>query len=326
MLLCIKKESLPIANAQNFRFVEGAVESANLVRETCINEGVDTIMHFAAQTCVDNSFGNSMLFTECNIMGTHVLLEVAESLGAQLKLFIYVSTDEVYGEGKDSHKMTEMDVLEPTNPYAATKAGGEFLAKAYHRSFGVPLIITRGNNVYGPHQYPEKIVSKFISQLLRKRPVTLHGGGSHRRNFIHVEDCAAAFDVILQHGVIGQVYNIGSDNEVTNIDLALQLIRLCGLADQQDIYISFVEDRPFNDQKYSIDWAALKALGWSETVPWEEGLASTVEWYKQVDADYWEGSIESALVSHPRRSVDDVGKDSGRPERMETTISLAVVY
>jgi len=130
----------------------------------------------------------------------------------------------------------------------------------------------------------------------------------------------------LHHGVIGQVYNIGSDNEVANIDLALQLIRLCGLADQQDIYISFVEDRRFNDQKYSIDWAALKALGWSETVSWEEGLASTVEWYKQVDADYWEGSIESALVAHPRRSVEEVCKDSGRPERMESTISLAAVH
>merc|ERR1711988_814317 len=161
-------------------------------------EEIDTIVHFAAQTHVDNSFGNSFQFTQDNIYGTHVLLESAKLAG--VKRFVHVSTDEVYGEGEhDESPMIEDHVLEPTNPYAATKAGAEFLVKSYHRSFNLPVVITRGNNVYGPHQYPEKLIPKFINQLTRNRPVTLHGDGKNTRNFLYVEDVARAFDKIV-HG------------------------------------------------------------------------------------------------------------------------------
>ena len=158
----------------NYKFIKGNICSSELVSYVLESEKIDTIMHFAAQTHVDNSFGNSFQFTQNNILGTHVLLESAKV--ANIARFIHVSTDEVYGEQRlDQEAMNEEQVLEPTNPYAATKAGAEFIAKSYHRSFGMPLIITRGNNVYGPHQYPEKLIPKFINQLTRGRQVTLHG-------------------------------------------------------------------------------------------------------------------------------------------------------
>ena len=158
----------------NYKFIKGNICSSELVSYVLESEKIDTIMHFAAQTHVDNSFGNSFQFTQNNILGTHVLLESAKV--AKVARFIHVSTDEVYGEQRlDQEAMNEEQVLEPTNPYAATKAGAEFIAKSYHRSFGMPLIITRGNNVYGPHQYPEKLIPKFINQLTRGRQVTLHG-------------------------------------------------------------------------------------------------------------------------------------------------------
>ena len=158
----------------NYKFIKGNICSSELVSYVLEAEKIDTIMHFAAQTHVDNSFGNSFQFTQNNILGTHVLLESAKV--AKVARFIHVSTDEVYGEQHmDQEAMDEEQVLEPTNPYAATKAGAEFIAKSYHRSFGMPLIITRGNNVYGPHQYPEKLIPKFINQLTRGSQVTLHG-------------------------------------------------------------------------------------------------------------------------------------------------------
>ena len=166
-------------------------------------------------------------------------------------------------------------VLEPTNPYAATKAGAEFLAKSYQRSFGMPIVITRGNNVYGPHQYPEKLIPKFINQLSRGRKVTLHGDGSNKRNFLYVEDVARAFEIILFKGKIGLIYNIGGSNERRNIDVARDLIKLSGLAtdSSEDTMITFVADRVFNDFRYHINSDRLISLGWKEQVTWEEGIS-----------------------------------------------------
>jgi UDP-glucose 4,6-dehydratase len=154
-----------------------------------------------------------------------------------------------------------LQVLEPTNPYAATKAGAEFLAKSYHRSFGMPIIITRGNNVYGPHQYPEKMIPKFINQLMRGRKVTLHGDGLNTRNFLFVEDVARAFEVILFKGEVGKIYNIGGTNEKTNIEVASQLIKISGHEGPVEERMVFVEDRVFNDLRYYISCDKLHALG-----------------------------------------------------------------
>jgi dTDP-glucose 4,6-dehydratase len=258
-------------------------------------------MHFAAQTHVDNSFGNSFQFTQNNIMGTHVLLESAKNHG--IKRFIHVSTDEVYGEQHhDQDPMMEEQVLEPTNPYAATKAGAEFLAKSYHRSFGMPLIITRGNNVYGPHQFPEKLIPKFINQLMRGRAVTLHGDGQNKRNFLFVEDVARAFEVILFRGKVGMIYNIGGTNEQTNLEVAKNLISLSGYKEKENTMMTFVEDRVFNDLRYHINSDRLMELGWREQVSWEDGLKRTFEWYQKNSSRF--GDIETALVAHPRVGID----------------------
>jgi len=290
-----------VKSLPNYKFVKGNICSSDLVNFVLETEQIDTIMHFAAQTHVDNSFGNSFQFTQNNIMGTHVMLESAKVAG--IKRFIHVSTDEVYGEqSKDQAAMSEEQVLEPTNPYAATKAGAEFLAKSYHRSFGMPIIITRGNNVYGPHQFPEKLIPKFINQLLRGRAVTLHGTGENTRNFLYVEDVARAFEILLFRAKVGIVYNIGGSNEKANIDVARTLIKLAGHEEREKEFMTFVEDRAFNDLRYSINSSKLHELGWRELVSWEEGLAHTFDWYSKYSSRY--GAIESALVAHPRLGID----------------------
>lgn len=289
-----------IKDYPNYKFIQGNICSSDLVNYILKEENIDTIMHFAAQTHVDNSFGNSFQFTENNILGTHVLLESAKAAG--VKRFIHVSTDEVYGEQqKDQEAMLEEQVLEPTNPYAATKAGAEFLAKSYHRSFGMPIIITRGNNVYGPHQYPEKLIPKFINQLSRGNKVTLHGTGENTRNFLFVEDVARAFEVILFKAQVGMIYNIGGTNEMKNIDVARDLINLLGHS-KPEMMMQFVEDRVFNDLRYHINSDKLMQLGWREEVDWKTGLQMTVDWYRKYSFRY--GNIDNALVAHPRAGLN----------------------
>lgn len=289
-----------IKDYPNYKFVKGNICSSDLVNYVLDAENIDTIMHFAAQTHVDNSFGNSFQFTENNIMGTHVLLESAKL--ANIKRFIHVSTDEVYGEQRlDQEAMDEEQVLEPTNPYAATKAGAEFLAKSYHRSFKMPIIITRGNNVYGPHQYPEKLIPKFINQLMRGRQVTLHGTGSNKRNFLYVEDVARAFEIILFKAKVGVIYNIGGSNERANIEVANDLITLAGYSGRESSMMTFVEDRVFNDLRYHINSDRLYELGWRELVTWEQGIDMTFKWYQTNSHRF--GNIEDALVPHPRAGL-----------------------
>jgi len=291
-----------VEHLPNYKFVRGNICSPDMVNYILKEEKIDTIMHFAAQTHVDNSFGNSFQFTQNNIFGTHVLLEAAKIHG--IRRFIHVSTDEVYGEGQEGEDpMLEEHVLEPSNPYAATKAGAEFLVKSYHRSFKLPVIITRGNNVYGPHQYPEKLIPKFISQLMRGRAVTLHGTGLNTRNFLYVTDVARAFETILFKGHEGVIYNIGGDHEISNIETARHLIRIMGLSSRMESLITFVSDRAFNDKRYTIDTSRLSDLGWREEVSLEEGLHRTVEWYRR--NGYRFGDIETALVAHPRAGVND---------------------
>lgn len=297
----------------NFKFIKGDIATADLVTYCFLEEKIDTIMHFAAQTHVDNSFGNSLAFTQSNIFGTHVLLECAKNCPT-IKRFVHVSTDEVYGEGEDfeTDPMSEEHVLEPTNPYAATKAGAEFLVKSYFRSFKLPCLITRGNNVYGPHQFPEKLIPKFTNQLMTGKKLTLHGDGTNTRNFLYVTDVASAFDKILHKGTPGHVYNIGGDNEVSNVKVAQTLLKIFGLEDEEDKWITYVPDRTFNDLRYTINSSKLHELGWTEKMSWEEGLQTTVDWYKKFTSRY--GNIDKALVAHPRML------DGNQPEGITTFV------
>lgn len=296
-----------IQNAPNYKFIKGNILSSDFVSFVLKEEDIDTIIHFAAQTHVDNSFGNSFQFTENNIRGTHVLLEAAKAHG-KIRRFIHVSTDEVYGEagseGQEAEEHTESTLLQPTNPYAATKAGAEFLVQAYHRSFNMPTIITRGNNVYGPRQFPEKLIPKFICLLQKRKPCCIHGNGNNKRSFIHVDDTISAFDVILHKGHVGQIYNIGTSAEHSNLEVAKDLIKIFGLQDRENDYITFVENRLFNDFRYGMNSDKLRKLGWEQKVGWEEGLKRTADWYvKYVINDpkpWWETNLDGALVPHPR--------------------------
>lgn len=277
---CSSLKSLnEIAACDNFTFVEGNILCAETLARVIVVHAIDTVLHFAAQSHVDNSFENSIDFTKNNVLGTHMLLEAAKT--HKIKRFIHVSTDEVYGHGADGIVSAETAQLAPTNPYAATKCAAEYLVRAYHTSFGLPVIITRGNNVYGPHQYPEKIIPKFINLLMAGQPCTIHGSGRNQRNYMYVTDTAEAFLTVLRRGKIGEIYNIGSPVEKSTLEVARDLIRQFGLPNTHE-YITFVEDRAFNDLRYPVSVDKLTALGWrGPRVDWHEGLCHTVRWYKE---------------------------------------------
>ncbi|KAH1105599.1 hypothetical protein J1N35_009367 [Gossypium stocksii] len=291
------KNLLPSQSSPNFKFVKGDIASADLVNYLLVAESIDTIMHFAAQTHVDNSFGNSFEFTKNNIYGTHVLLEACKVTG-QIRRFIHVSTDEVYGETNEDAVVGnhEASQLLPTNPYSATKAGAEMLVMAYGRSYGLPVITTRGNNVYGPNQFPEKLIPKFILLAMRGKTLPIHGDGCNVRSYLYCEDVAEAFEVILHNGEVGHVYNIGTKKERRVIDVAKDICKLFSMDPETNIQC--VENRPFNDQRYFLDDQKLKNLGWSERTIWEEGLKKTIAWYTK-NPEWW-GDVTGALLPHPR--------------------------
>ena len=292
------KNLIPSRSSPNFKFIKGDIGSADLINYILLTESIDTIMHFAAQTHVDNSFGNSFEFTKNNIYGTHVLLEACKVIGGQVKRFIHVSTDEVYGETDEDALVGnhEASQLLPTNPYSATKAGAEMLVMAYGRSYGLPVITTRGNNVYGPNQFPEKSIPKFVLLAMKGKTLPIHGDGSNVRSYLYCEDVAEAFEIILHRGEVGHVYNIGTKKERRVIDVARDICRLFSL--DPDTHVKFVENRPFNDQRYFLDDEKLKNLGWFERTTWEEGLRKTMDWYVK-NPDWW-GDVSGALVPHPR--------------------------
>ncbi|KAG6479651.1 trifunctional UDP-glucose 4,6-dehydratase/UDP-4-keto-6-deoxy-D-glucose 3,5-epimerase/UDP-4-keto-L-rhamnose-reductase RHM1-like [Zingiber officinale] len=311
----------PSRASPNFKFVKGDIASADLVQFLLVTESIDTIMHFAAQTHVDNSFGNSFEFTKNNIYGTHVLLEACKVTGL-VRRFIHVSTDEVYGETDEDAVVGnhEASQLLPTNPYSATKAGAEMLVMAYGRSYGLPVITTRGNNVYGPNQFPEKLIPKFILLAMRGQPLPIHGDGSNVRSYLYCEDVAEAFEVVLHRGEIGHIYNIGTKKERRVVDVARDI---CGLFNMNpDSLIKFVDNRPFNDQRYFLDDQKLKNLGWCERTTWEDGLRKTMEWY--TSNPQWWGDVSGALVPHPRMLMIPgiIGQEAAKDKNLQTSINF----
>jgi len=248
----------------NYKFIKGNITSKDLVLHILNEYSIDAIIHFAAQSHVDNSFDNSLQYTTDNVMGTHVLLQASKEYG-KIKKFLHFSTDEVYGEVDLEHPgCHEKSLLNPTNPYAATKAAAEFLVRSYYHSFNLPVVIVRCNNVYGPNQYPEKLIPKFIKLLREGKPLTIHGNGSTRRNFIWAEDVAIATELIFHNGVLNEVYNIGTKQEYSVMDVATLLIERMTEDRAINNHVIFVEDRPFNDFRYSVDTTLLKSLGWEE--------------------------------------------------------------
>jgi len=265
-----------IRNNSRYKLIKGNLCSYDLVRHIINDYQIDYVIHFAAQSHVQNSFEDSLQYTKDNIEGTHTLLEVCRRY-KNIKKFIHVSTDEVYGESmieEDENKKTENSILCPTNPYAATKAGAELIAQSYYHSFKMPIIITRGNNVYGPNQYPEKLIPRFIEQLRDNKKVTIQGDGSNIRAFLHSYDVARAFEIILEKGKIGEIYNIGSDEnqEYTVLQVAKLLIEKIKNTKEHNDWITYIEDRPFNDKRYYISNQKIKDLGWSIDIDFEDGI------------------------------------------------------
>lgn len=271
---CASKDN--VKKFDNYKFIEGNITDKSLIFFILNEYNIDTIIHFAAQSHVDNSFDSSLQYTQDNIVGTHILLECVKKYN-KLENFIHFSTDEVYGEVNITHEgCSEMSLLNPTNPYAATKAAAEFLVKAYNHSFKIPFVIIRCNNVYGPNQYREKLIPKFIHLLKNGKKCTIHGEGQTRRNFIHAYDVATAVECILNSNIINDVINIGTNNEYSVMEITQKIVKYLHNEDNVTNYIEFVEDRPFNDFRYSINSEKLKNLGWKEVINFEEGLKKLI--------------------------------------------------
>jgi dTDP-glucose 4,6-dehydratase len=239
-------------------------------------EQSEIVVHFAAETHVDRSIMAAGDFIRTDVEGTWVLLEAARR-ATRLRRFIQISTDEVYGS-VPTGASRETDELKPRNPYAASKAGADRLAYSYFATYGLPVIVTRASNNYGPYQFPEKVIPLFVTNAIEDIQVPLYGDGKNVRDWLHVDDHCRAIDLLIEAGVNGEVYNIGGGNEVRNVDLTHTLLRL---AQRPDSLIKKVQDRQGHDQRYSLDTAKLCALGWQPQVPFEQGLEDTVRWYRE---------------------------------------------
>ena len=274
-------------NIKNYSFYKLNINNQNKVYEILNKYKPKVIYNLAAETHVDKSIDGPKEFINSNILGVFNLLEAIRNYIKKNSLrFIHISTDEVYGESmisEDEEKKTESTVLCPTNPYAATKAAAELIAKSYYFSFKMPIIITRGNNVYGPNQYPEKLIPRFIDLLNKDQKVTIQGDGTNLRAFLHVLDVCSGLKIILEKGAIGEIYNIGSDidHEYSVTEIAHKLIKLLKNTENYDEWISYIEDRPFNDKRYHISNDKLKQLGWTINIDFDEGLKNLIS--KSVD-------------------------------------------
>ena len=282
MYYCAKESNIndDIRHSPQYTFIKGNLCCSDLIDEILKKFQINQVIHFAAQSHVQNSFEDSLQFTHDNILGTHTLLEACRRYG-KLDRFIHVSTDEVYGESMlhpDETCKTEHSILCPSNPYAATKAGAELIAQSYYHSYKLPIIITRGNNVYGPNQYPEKLIPRFIQLLQKNQKVTIQGDGANVRAFLYIEDTIQAFEYILEKGQIGEIYNIGCDEkmEYSVREVAMKLIEIIKPQENPEDWIEYIADRPFNDKRYYISNNKVKELGWRIHTNFNEGLQKTV--------------------------------------------------
>jgi dTDP-glucose 4,6-dehydratase len=262
-----------VKDSPRHRFVKGDIADADvagpLVREA------NVVVHFAAETHVDRSLLAAGEFIHTDVFGTFVLLEAARHAPA-LRRFVQISTDEVYGSVPTGFSK-ETDELRPRNPYAASKAGADRLAYSYWATYHVPVIVTRASNNYGPNQFPEKVIPLFITNAMDDRPLPLYGDGLNVRDWLHVTDHCRALDLLIERGEPGEVYNIGGGNEVRNVDLTKQILRLVG---RSEGLIQPVADRPGHDRRYALDTTKLRTLGWTPATNFDDGLAATVEWYR----------------------------------------------
>jgi len=268
----------PVRAHPGLEFVRGDICDTGLLTE--VMAGHDAVVNFAAETHVDRSISGSADFVRTNVAGTHSLLEAARV--TRVPRIVHISTDEVYGS-IDKGSWTEESPLMPNSPYAAAKAGGDLLVRAFARTYGLDVSITRCSNNYGPYQYPEKVVPLFVTSLLEGGTVPLYGDGRNVRDWLHVDDHCRGIQLVLEKGRAGEVYNIGGGEELTNLQLTRMLLDACGAGQER---VRMVADRLGHDRRYSVDDTKLRALGYAPRVSFRQGLAQTVQWYRD-NPDWW---------------------------------------
>lgn len=272
------KDNLANINSKNHRFIKGDICNAALVNKLMAK--TDVVVHFAAETHVDRSLLDASTFVQTDVMGTYTLLNAAKN--HNIKKFIHISTDEVYGS-REKGSFTEESVINPTNPYSATKAGADRLVYSYHQTFNVPVIITRSSNNFGPNQHVEKFIPLFITNALEDRPLPLYGDGLYKRDWLYVLDNCEAILFLIKTGKIGETYNISAGNERTNISIARQILNHLG---KPTSLLHFVKDRVAHDRRYSISSAKLNALGWKPKRRFQTALEHTIKWYES-NPQWW---------------------------------------
>ncbi len=276
---------LDVHDDPRYRFVRGDIADKHSLAETIREHQIDTIVNFAAESHVDRSILEPDAFIHTDVVGTYVLLEAAKQFN--LERFHQVSTDEVYGSIPVG-EFKEGDPLEPNSPYSASKAGGELMVRAYHETYGLNTVVTRGSNTFGPYQYPEKVAPLFITNAIDDLSLPMYGDGRQVRDWLYVLDHCSGIDLVLHRGAAGAVYNLGGGNERHNIDVTRQILQLLG---KPESLIKTVADRPGHDRRYALDCARLHALGWRPAHTFEQALAETVAWYR--DNEWWWRPIKS---------------------------------
>ena len=266
-------------SSPRYTFVRGDICDSPLVNSVMEEHLIDTVVHFAAESHVDRSIADASAFVKTNILGTYTLLEAARQHA--LHRFVHISTDEVYGSIPEG-SFRETDVLSPSSPYSSSKAGSDLLALSYFTTYNLPVIVTRCTNNFGPYQFPEKLIPLFVTNLINGKKVPVYGTGKNIRDWIHVNDHCQAVDFLLDRGDAGEIYNIGGENERTNLEITEKILRILK---KDDSLIEHVHDRPGHDFRYSLDCSKIKALGWKPGHSFEEGLEDTLSWY--VQNEWW---------------------------------------
>ncbi|MCW3985586.1 MAG: dTDP-glucose 4,6-dehydratase [Candidatus Bathyarchaeota archaeon] len=262
-----------VKDDSRYRFIHGDIRDRKAV-EPLVKEKFDLIINFAAETHVDRSVAEAGSFVLTDAYGTYILLDAARRF--EVKRFVQISTDEVYGSIKNG-SFKETDILDPSSPYSASKASGDHIALAFHKTYGLPVIVTRSSNNYGPFQYPEKLIPKLILRALHNQPLPIYGDGRQVRDWLYVTDNCAAIDLVAQKGKDGEIYNIASSEELMNIEIVMKILRMLN---RSEGLIKHVPDRPGHDRRYSLNITKIGALGWKATFAFSRGLEKTLDWYK----------------------------------------------
>ncbi|WP_342044843.1 dTDP-glucose 4,6-dehydratase [Bacillus sp. OTU530] len=275
-----------IETTSNYTFVKGDIADREFINNLFTEQKFDSVLNFAAESHVDRSITNPDIFVQTNIQGTQALLDAAKNFG--VKKYLQVSTDEVYGTLGETGYFTEETPLAANSPYSASKAGADLLVRAYHETFGLPVNITRCSNNYGPFHFPEKLIPLMIINALNDKPLPVYGDGLNVRDWLHVEDHCQAIDLVLHNGRNGEVYNIGGNNERTNIEIVKTILEHL---DKPESLIKYVADRPGHDRRYAIDATKLRTeLGWQPKYTFDTGIVQTIKWYLK-NRDWWENII-----------------------------------